>query len=375
MRRGGEEDEEEEEEEEEDDDGMEGEELGGEIVPLKEQLRCCCQQLSELHWLPLIESTLSSTLHAHLLAKLHRRCKGNFEERMLHSMLDWLDATVTSWLRVVLQPAAPEAPPSSALQQWQVRLRYFIMQSLAALRTTELFDIIIDFPDSLPAVSDLKECLQHTHQHAQVVSALSDYIDQRLLKPGTDTSKIIQVYVAAIKALRHLDPSGGYAGDGFGASEGLPQGTRRHHPPGRRAPCPLLLSFLPAASFLPRCFFPTPLLPPDPAVDPSSLSTSPPPPTSPPSTSPPLQKVVTSLTDPETSELLEPNSSGGGDDGLAAGLEDETLDVDELKGDEAAMLLWAPDPVQADPMRSSFSRRSSDVLSILVRAVTERLSL
>ena len=286
VRRGGEEDEEEEEEEEEeeDDDGMEGEELGGEIVPLKEQLRCCCQQLSELHWLPLIESTLSSTLHAQL-AKLHRRCKGNFEERMLHSMLDWLDATVTSWLRVVLQPAAPEAPPSSALQQWQVRLRYFIMQSLAALRTTELFDIIIDFPDSLPAVSDLKECLQHTHQHAQVVSALSDSIDQRLLKPGTDTSKIIQVYVAAIKALRHLDPSG--------VTLETVSETVRAYLKARadtirqvvapRAPCcfpsyPLLPSY-PAASFLPRCFLLTLLStpPPFPPPRPRPLRHLPPP--------------------------------------------------------------------------------------------------
>ena len=41
------------------------------------------------------------------------------------------------------------------------------------------------------------------------------------------------------------------------------------------------------------------------------------------------------------------------------------VDLDELKGDEAAMLEWTPDPVQADPSRSS-CRRTADVLSILV---------
>ena len=33
-------------------------------------------------------------------------------------------------------------------------------------------------------------------------------VSQRLLKPGADTSNIIQVYVCTIRALRHVDPSG-----------------------------------------------------------------------------------------------------------------------------------------------------------------------
>ena len=34
---------------------------------------------------------------------------------------------------------------------------------------------------------------QHTHQHKEVVSSLTAAIDARLLKPGADTSNIIQV--------------------------------------------------------------------------------------------------------------------------------------------------------------------------------------
>ena len=71
----------------------------------------------------------------------------------------------------------------------QARLRFFFMQSMATLRTSELFDMIIDYPDSLPALSDLKETLQHTHTHAQLSASLAEAIDTRLLKPGTDTSK------------------------------------------------------------------------------------------------------------------------------------------------------------------------------------------
>ena len=165
-------------------------------------------------------------------------------------------------------------------------------------------------PESLPALNDLKECLIHTHQHADAVAALADSIDARLLKPGADTANIIQVYICAIKALRQLDPSGV-------TLEAVSDRVRNY------------LKARPDT----------------------------------------VRQIVTSLTDPETSDLLESSADCRGDDEL---LQDETgsdeqqgLDVDELKGDEVAMLHWLPDPLQADPARSP-SRRSADVLSILV---------
>ena len=71
--------------------------------------------------------------------------------------------------------------------------RFFLMQSLATLRISELFDVIVDYPDSMPALADLKECLAHTHQHSDAVTSLAEAIDARLLKPGADTANIIQV--------------------------------------------------------------------------------------------------------------------------------------------------------------------------------------
>ena len=81
-----------------------------------------------------------------------------------------------------------------------------------------------------------------------------------------------------------------------------------------------------------------------------------------------VRQIVTSLTDPESSELLESGDvDGGGGEFLQDdhGVEDDALDPDEIKGDEKAMLQWKPDPVAADPTRSSYSRRSSDVLACL----------
>jgi anaphase-promoting complex subunit 2 len=68
-------------------------------------------------------------------------------------------------------------------------------QTLAETRIGELFDIVVDFPDSAAAIDDLRACLQRTQQHGDAVSGLGEALEARLLKPGADTSNVIQVGV------------------------------------------------------------------------------------------------------------------------------------------------------------------------------------
>lgn len=46
------------------------------------------------------------------------------------------------------------------------------MQHAKAVRTDELFDIIVDHPDSLAALEDLKECLFRVDQRGILVDKL-----------------------------------------------------------------------------------------------------------------------------------------------------------------------------------------------------------
>ena len=182
------------------DDGMavdEGGRAGSAAARRLQRLRPFCEELHELSWLPLSEATLSSMLHGQLRAHLHRRCEGRTTEPMLDRMLRWLNATVFPWLRVVLQPSAACAAPVAALERWQARLRFFFLQLLASLRIGELFELIRDYPETLPAIEDLRECLRHTQQHEVLVARLRTALESRLLKPGVDTSNIIQVCAAS----------------------------------------------------------------------------------------------------------------------------------------------------------------------------------
>jgi len=75
-------------------------------------------------------------------------------------------------------------------------------------RITELFDIIGLFPDSAPAITDLRQCLLKTDLYMELVTSLRDAFLRRLLRPDVATSVIITQYFSTMKAMHMLDGSG-----------------------------------------------------------------------------------------------------------------------------------------------------------------------
>lgn len=88
------------------------------------------------------------------------------------------------------------------------RFDFHMHKTLCNLRTKEIFDIIVDFPESAGALQDLKECLARVDQRADLVQALRQANNKRLLHPGADTKDILTHYVSTIKCLRIVDPPG-----------------------------------------------------------------------------------------------------------------------------------------------------------------------
>ncbi|EPS70303.1 hypothetical protein M569_04456, partial [Genlisea aurea] len=98
--------------------------------------------------------------------------------------------------------------PSEVLVRWQLRLEYFAYETLQDLRIAKLFEIIVDYPESSPAIEDLKQCLEHTGQHSKLVDCFIASLKYRLLTAGASTNDILHQYVSTIKALRTIDPAG-----------------------------------------------------------------------------------------------------------------------------------------------------------------------
>lgn len=153
-----------------------------------------------------------------------------FESAALPAVRAWLAAVPLDFIRLLLAggtggagsasgsafgPAiaapgeAPGAAPEAALDEWRCKLAYAAFEALGSLRSEELFDCIVDYPDSAPALGDLRECLSNTSLAGAVTASFRQALQRRLLHPGAATGDILSQYVSTIRALRELDPLGG----------------------------------------------------------------------------------------------------------------------------------------------------------------------
>ncbi|XP_063172612.1 anaphase-promoting complex subunit 2 [Candoia aspera] len=291
-----------------------GEEPGGAGCGCGEEC-CWCplameqfQQLNAiLHELNLLErvsaDAVTHVLHRMIEERMEWRCRGEYERSFLGEFQEWIEKVI-GWLsRVFLQESAGAQPgpaTSSTLKRWRCHVQRFFYRLYASMRIEELFSIIRDFPESKPAVEDLKYCLERTNQRQQLLNSLKSALEMRLLHPGVNTSDIITLYISAIKALRELDPS---------------------------------MVILEVACEPIRKYLRT--------------------------REDTVRQIVAGLTgDAEGSADLANELSKADPVTLENGQESDD-DVSEPED-------WVPDPVDADPSKSSSKRRSSDIISLLV---------
>ncbi|KAE8373324.1 hypothetical protein BDV26DRAFT_70459 [Aspergillus bertholletiae] len=92
----------------------------------------------------------------------------------------------------------------SDVEKWQE----IGLSRLGALRTGELFDVIVEWPASIGAIEDLRHFTAHPAGRYQVTHSFSAVLDHRLLHPGASTVEILQIYISIIRAFNLLDPKG-----------------------------------------------------------------------------------------------------------------------------------------------------------------------
>lgn len=79
---------------------------------------------------------------------------------------------------------------------------------LGALRTSELFDIVVDWDATKSGIDDLKHYTVNPATRTFVTSSFINVLQTRLLQPGASTVEILQIYISIIRAFRQLDPKG-----------------------------------------------------------------------------------------------------------------------------------------------------------------------
>ncbi|KAK3001753.1 hypothetical protein RJ639_020480 [Escallonia herrerae] len=352
--------------------------------------------LRSLGFTSLTEDAYASAIFLLLKAKVHDLAGEDYRSSVLESIKGWIQAVPLQFLHALLaylgdsvsynspssslksplasQPSAcytGNGTPSEGLVRWQLRLEYFAYETLQDLRIAKLFEIIVDYPDSMvclesgqlentitgtyfhkhdcdftmqmtplqnthavsdmnvmhssghvtelrtplsPAIDDLKRCLEYTGQHSKLVDSFISALRYRLLTAGASTNDILLQYVSTIKALRTIDPAGVFL-----EAVGEPI---REYLKGRKDT---------------------------------------------------IKCIVTMLTDGTSGN---PNGPGNIGDSLLEELNrnEENQDSTEMEddintNDKQAWVdaeRWEPDPVEADPLKGSRQRRKVDILGMIV---------
>ncbi|POO03500.1 Anaphase-promoting complex subunit [Trema orientale] len=300
------------------------------------------RDLRNLGFTSMTEDAYASAIFLLLKAKVHDLAGDDYRSSVLESVKGWIQAVPLQFLNALLAylgdsisydtvssglksplAARPSSfypgidTPSEGLVRWQLRLEYFAYETLQDLRIAKLFEIIVDYPDSLPAIEDLKQCLEYTGQHSKLVESFISALRYRLLTAGASTNDILHQYVSTIKALRTVDPAGVFL-------EAVGEPIR---------------DYLRGRKDTIKC-------------------------------------IVTMLTDGTGGNS---NISGNTGDSLLEelnrdeeSLENTGLDDDFHTDDKQAWInaaRWEPDPVEADPLKGSRNRRKVDILGMIVGIV------
>ncbi|KAF5752085.1 anaphase-promoting complex subunit 2 [Tripterygium wilfordii] len=242
--------------------------------------------LRSLGFTSMAEDAYASAIFLLLKAKVHDLAGDDFRNSVLQSIKDWIE----------------------------LRLEYFAYETLQDLRIGKLFEIIVDYPESSPAIEDLKQCLEYTGQHSKLVESFISALKYRLLTAGASTNDILHQYVSTIKALRTIDPAGVFL-------EAVGEPIR---------------DYLKGRQDTIKC-------------------------------------IVTMLTDGTGGN---PNASGNSGDSLLEELnrDEENLEnvgtADDFNIDDKQAWInamqWEPDPVEADPLKGSRNRRKVNILGMIV---------
>ncbi|KAF8917802.1 hypothetical protein CPB85DRAFT_1373962 [Mucidula mucida] len=141
-------------------------------------------------------------------------CTEKWDVAVLPGLKTWMSGKIVPWMLMMYAKDATttnnrsEEDVLAVMASVGSRFDFHMTKTLCDLRTRDLFDIIINFPESTPALEDLKECLQRVDQRSSLVRSLRKANRRRLLHPGADTTLILTQYVATIKCLRIVDPPG-----------------------------------------------------------------------------------------------------------------------------------------------------------------------
>ncbi|KAK4211744.1 anaphase-promoting complex subunit 2 [Rhypophila decipiens] len=122
------------------------------------------------------------------------------------SLGDWVENHFSRLSYQVLSRISPDVASPVTLADLKTYLS-LALGRLAALRISELFDIVLAWPSSRGALDDLRATVTTSARRTKLTSSFSRALQTRLLHPGHSTLEILETYIAIIHTFHALDHS------------------------------------------------------------------------------------------------------------------------------------------------------------------------
>jgi anaphase-promoting complex subunit 2 len=146
--------------------------------------------------------------------QVNRLALGELCRSVIDRLLAWVNRLIQPWLqsmqldRSAWRPSLASGLWYDEVSSWEKKMLYFTHEALLHARLQELFDIIVEFPASRPALVDIRECLERTDALQEMTQSLCMQLERRLLHAGASTSDILHHFVNTIQSLLLVEPHG-----------------------------------------------------------------------------------------------------------------------------------------------------------------------
>ncbi|KXX72977.1 Anaphase-promoting complex subunit 2 [Madurella mycetomatis] len=126
----------------------------------------------------------------------------------IRSLNDWVENHFAQLSFQVLSCISPNPHGPSPVSLGDLKtFQSLALGRLAVLRIEELFDIVLAWPASRPALEDLRGSITTAARRKQLTDSFTRTLQKRLLHPGCSTLEILRTYISIIRTLHALDHS------------------------------------------------------------------------------------------------------------------------------------------------------------------------
>ncbi|RYP90887.1 hypothetical protein DL770_003025 [Monosporascus sp. CRB-9-2] len=135
--------------------------------------------------------------------KISTQGRPNPQPRCIRELSDWVENSYSRLAIEVTTRLGGVQVSWTDVEKW----KEIAVGRLATLRIKELFDIVMDWPNSEGGIEDLRFAVTTPQRRLQLTDAFSAALQRRLLHSGRSTLEILRTYIAMIRTFHKLDHS------------------------------------------------------------------------------------------------------------------------------------------------------------------------